>query len=308
MKYLGVLMAILLLLLSSCGNVSGLSGKTVQEDPDAPDRDNTPVVLPVEAPGIAVFGGNGATVDYSHANDGGYVMVAYEGENSKIKVQIRFSGGDPYTYNLTPNAGFQPFPLSLGNGDYEIGVFTGIGGDQYVEAAKQSIPVVMENEFAPFLRPSQYVWYTPESLAVSKAQEICAGAKTDLGAVEKIFLYVTDTVAYDYDKAATVQSGYLPNIDETLQTGKGICFDYASLITAMLRSQRIPCKLDIGYAGKAYHAWISIYSEKTGWIANYIELHDDQWSMLDPTFYAGGSTGDPNLIGDGTNYNPMYYY
>lgn len=235
-------------------------------------------------------------------------MIAYEGDNPRIKVQIRFNDGDPYTYNLIPNAGFQAFPLSLGNGDYEIGVFTGVGGNQYLEAAKQSIPVAMEDEFAPFLHPSQYVWYTPESLAVLKAPEICAGAKTDLGAVEKIFLYVTKTVSYDYDKAATVQSGYLPDIDETLQTGKGICFDYASLITAMLRSQGIPCKLDIGYAGKAYHAWISVYSKETGWIANYIELHDDQWSMLDPTFYAGGSTGDPNLVGDGTNYNPMYYY
>ena len=38
-------------------------------------------------------------------------------------------------------------------------------------------------------------------------------------------------VTYDEDKAATVETGYLPDIDETLSTGKGICFDYAGLHT-----------------------------------------------------------------------------
>ena len=41
----------------------------------------------------------------------------------------------------------------------------------------------------------------------------------------------------------------LPSVDETLKTKKGICFDYAALMTAMLRSQGIPTKLEIGYQG-----------------------------------------------------------
>ena len=76
-----------------------------------------------------------------------------------------------------------------------------------------------------------------------------------------------NNITYDTKKAETVENGYLPDVDETLETQKGICFDYAALMTSMLRSQGIPTKLQIGYAGKVYHAWISVYLEETGWIA-----------------------------------------
>ena len=32
-------------------------------------------------------------------------------------------------------------------------------------------------------------------------------------------------------------------------------------MTAMLRSQNIPCKLVVGCAGTTYHAWIDVYVE-----------------------------------------------
>ncbi|MDR1028743.1 MAG: transglutaminase-like domain-containing protein [Clostridiales Family XIII bacterium] len=302
---------------ASCGKIGdtvdsltsaiGGGGSSVEENPDAPDRDNTPQVLVCEAPGANTFEGNGGTVDYSHANDG-YIMVKYDGENPKVKLQITFPGSEPYTYDLRTNVGFEAFPLSLGSGSYDVGVFTNVEGDKYAQAAKQTITAEITDEFAPFLRPNQYIFYAPESDAVAKAQEVCAGSKSDLGATEKIFLYVIDSVAYDFDKAATVQSGYVPNVDETLGTGKGICFDYASLTSAMLRSQNIPCRLVIGYAGAAYHAWIRVYSRETGEVASMIEFHGGEWARMDPTFAASGDKADPNVIGDGTNYNPLYDY
>ena len=60
--------------------------------------------------------------------------------------------------------------------------------------------------------------------------------------VEKIYSFVVDNITYDKQKAATVTSGYLPNLDAVLQSGTGICFDYSAVMTAMLRSQRIPHK------------------------------------------------------------------
>ncbi|GHU67854.1 hypothetical protein AGMMS49983_19640 [Clostridia bacterium] len=123
----------------------------------------------------------------------------------------------------------------------------------------------------------------------------------------KVYDYVTKNVTYDYDKAANVQSGYVPNVDDTLSTGKGICFDYAALMTAMLRSQRIPCELIVGYAGEAYHAWIAAHCTDTGKVVN-IEFDGDKWTLMDPTFAASGDRADPNVIGDGENYNPVYYY
>ena len=280
---------------------------SVTEDPDTPDRDNTPVVLETTADGEEAFDGNGASVDFSNASDG-YIMAKYEGDNPKIKIQITKTGGSTYTYDVHPGEPFVGFPLSEGNGSYNVAMFLNIEGDKYSQACAQEIQAEMQDEFSPFLRPNQYSNFTASTRAVTKAESLAQGCKSDLKVIEGLFIYVTENVSYDYDKAATVESGYVPNIDETLSTGKGICFDYASLMACMMRTQRIPCKLEVGYAGSAYHAWISVHVEGIGWVANMIQFNDDKWTLMDPTFAAGGDTSDPNLIGDGENYNPVYYY
>ena len=52
-----------------------------------------------------------------------------------------------------------------------------------------------------------------------------------------------------------------------METGKGICFDYASLAASMLRSQGIPTKIIFGYVApdNLYHAWNMFYTEEKGW-------------------------------------------
>ena len=77
-----------------------------------------------------------------------------------------------------------------------------------------------------------------------------------------------------------------------------------------LRSQNVPTKLVIGYAGSAYHAWISVYSEKDGWIDNVIYFDGEKWNLMDPTF-ASSSNSSPSVmkfIGDGKNYKAKYAY
>jgi hypothetical protein len=282
---------------------------TVEEDDSAPDWDNAPKVLENDAPGKKTFDGDGATVDYSNVNQG-YVMVKYKGDNSHIKVQITNTGTEdgPYTYDLNPNGEYQALPLSQGDGKYDVAVYTNIEGNKYAVAAEKTVKMKLKDEFSPFLRPSQYVDYTADSKCVAKAAELTEGTKSDMGAAEQIYLYVIKNVTYDYDKAKSVQSGYLPDVDETLDSGTGICFDYAALTAAMLRSQGIPCKLIIGYAGSAYHAWIAIYSKETGEFAAMIEFTGDKYNLADPTFTAAGDDADPNVVGDGDKYQPLYYY
>lgn len=278
--------------------------KGTNEDPNAPDRDNTPSVLSTEHPGSDVFNGSNCKVDYSNASKG-YIMAQYNGGNDKVKFQLT-SGSDTYNYDLSTNGTWEAFPLSAGSGEYTVGIFENISGDQYKQAMKEVFKADIENEFEPFLHPNQYVNFTEKTKAVSLSQEVCAGAKSDLGAVEKIFIYTTENITYDYDEAKSVQPGYLPDIDETLDTGKGICFDYAAVMSAMLRVQQIPSKLVIGYADDAYHAWISVYLEDHGWV-DAIEIKDNDWSFMDPTFASSGDDSDPNK-GDGANYQPNYFY
>ena len=75
---------------------------------------------------------------------------------------------------------------------------------------------------------------------------------------------------------------------QVLETKKGICFDYAALMTGMLRSQNVPCKLVVGYANKSYHAWISVWSADKGWINGAIFFDGSDWKLMDPTFASTG--------------------
>lgn len=56
---------------------------------------------------------------------------------------------------------------------------------------------------------------------------------------------------------------------------------------AMLRSQRIPSRLEVGYVGELYHAWISCYIDEIGWVDRIIEFDGHSWSLMDPTLAAG---------------------
>jgi hypothetical protein len=267
-------------------------------------RDTQPVVLVPRADGTQIFKGTASLIDASHLEDG-YVMVKYTG-NGRIKMQLSCNNQEPYTYDLPASGEFQVFPLSSGNGHYTLKIYRNISGDQYAFVDGASFNVNLKNEFTPFLHPNQYVDYTEKTAAVAFSGELAKGASDDLDVVRRIYDYVVKNVVYDTDKAENVSSSYLPDLDDTLNTKKGICFDYAALMTAMLRVQRIPTQLVIGYAGKDYHAWISVYTEETGWINGIIQFDGRNWVLMDPTFAAG--QGLAQYIGDGSNYNAMFYY
>ena len=67
-------------------------------------------------------------------------------------------------------------------------------------------------------------------------KELAASCTTDADIAAAVYDYMVKNIQYDTEKAATVQNGYLPSPDETLKTGKGICFDYASLAAAITSS------------------------------------------------------------------------
>ena len=143
---------------------------------------------------------------------------------------------------------------------------------------------------------------------VATAASLCAGTADPLAKVTVVYHYVIGNITYDYDLAATVTSGYLPNLDSVLAGGKGICFDYAALMTGMLRSQGVPTKLVIGYAGEVYHAWINVWSESTGWVDGVIFFDGTSWQRMDPTFASSGGQGIMEYIGNGANYSAKYFY
>ena len=189
-------------------------------------------------------------------------------------------------------------------------VYENVSGTKYSTVLSLTTTVTLTDEFAPFLRPNQYVDYASAPNTVAKAAELTAGITDPLTKVEKIYNFVVKNLTYDRELAATVQSGYLPVLDSVLAAKKGICFDYAALMTGMLRSQGVPCRLVVGYAGTVYHAWISVWTAESGWIDGAIYFDGVSWQRMDPTFASSGKQSQSIMqyIGDGKNYTVKYIY
>ncbi len=305
--------------LISCGDQqpaynSGSSGSTEISSSEAVakgasgTRDNTIRVLTPEASGVDVYSNDDASIDVSNASEG-YVMVKYTGDAAKVRMLIETPAGNTYNYLMDLDGNYDVYPLSEGSGTYKIGVYENLHDDQYAAAFTQSVNVTLKDEYSMFLYPNAYVDFSASSSAVKKGQELAASANSDIEVVQNVYHYITKNISYDYDKAATVQSGYIPVVDDTLASGTGICFDYASLMGAMLRSQAIPTRLEIGYAGTEYHAWISVYTEETGWIDDIIQFDGSQWTLMDPTLGSYASDKEvKKYIEDDTYYQLKYKY
>ena len=293
------------LIVSFLSGCSG-SGDSSENHTDEKRTTSTEFLSPV-ASGQVLYGNEIISIDASNASEG-YVMVQYTGSADKTKLQITAPDGDIYSYNLAAGS-YETFPLSAGNGTYQIAVLEHAFDDMYSIAFSQNIDAAITDEFKPFLYPNQYVWFTPESKAIALGVEISEKSSNDLDYIEQVYHYVIENITYDEELAANVQADYLPDIDSTLDSGKGICFDYASLMAAMLRSQNIPTKLVVGYSGDAYHAWISVHVAEIGWIDKIIEFDGTNWSLMDPTLAANNSASSvKEYIGDGSNYTVKYSY
>lgn len=263
-------------------------------------------VTTVEASGVYVKSNEEATIDYSNTCDG-YVMVQYTAATSqRLKVKVQ-GPSTTYTYNLTPKK-WEAFPLSDENGEYQVTVFKNVVDNKYAAVLSLTVDVSMEDEFAPFIHSNQYVNFDAAPKTVAKAAEIAGDIKDPLQKVAEIYNYVVYGMTYDTELAATVTSGYLPDLDRVLENMSGICFDYAALMTGMLRSQGVPTKLVVGYAGDAYHAWINVWSDSVGWMEGVVYFDGTNWQHMDPTFASSGGRDVMEYIGNGANYSAKYFY
>lgn len=259
------------------------------------------------APGTVTYGNDTIDVDISNVSDG-YIMVQYQGTREKLRVQITIPDSTVYDYTIYPGS-YETLPLTGDSGNYHINVLEHVRNNKYALMVSEDFNVAINDEFTPFLYPNMYVWYTGDHEAIKYAALLSDLSSTDLEYVEQVYLYVTQNISYDSVLASTVKSGYVPDIDNTLQSGKGICWDYASLMAAMLRSQGIPTKLVFGYSSDAYHAWISVYLTEIGWVDGIIQFDGLHWSLVDPTLAANNSKkAVKKYIGDGTNYTVKYLY
>jgi len=244
------------------------------------------IPMPV-ASGVLVEQNDRVAIDYSNTRDG-YIIVLHSGKAaSELRVVVKAPHDETYIYILRDGDIAEVIPLAEGDGEYTISVFEHVEGDQYRQILTLTVDVTLTEDHAPFIRPSQFVNYTRDSHLVGLAYDLTKDSKDTDEKITAIYTFVVDKFVYDYELAESVPSGYIPNLDDVLERRKGICFDYASLVTAMLRSQGIPAMLEIGYHGDEYHAWISVHCPENGWIENRFNYNGMDWAMRDPTVESG---------------------
>lgn len=234
------------------------------------------IVIAILSSSMNVFAA-GEYIDKSQINNG-IIKVNYVSSNG---VAVRVSkGGTSYDYILGNQTGI---PLQLGNGDYDISVLSNVGGNKYKQIHKETVTVNLSDSNDIYLQSIQMINFNSNMEAVKLAKGLTKNASSDKEKVQIIYDYIVSNISYDTPKIGTMASNYLPSIDETLSSKKGICYDYSALFAGMLRSIGIPTKLMMGYKDDidAYHAWNQIYLSET-----------NEWITVDATYGAGYKSGN----------------
>ncbi len=234
---------------------------------------------------VASTGSNKATLDTSGLAKGtiGIRLANKTVVDTKAKIS---KGGASYTYTLTASTDGQTvwLPLQMGNGQYEIAVLEHVADKKYRVSLAEKINVTVKNTPDVFLNSTQAIDWKDADKALAKAKELTEGAATDEQKAKAIYEYIIRNVSYDKELARKVTTDYVPDIDGTLKSGKAICYGYATLYAAMLRSEGIPAKLAMGTTNLVdeYHAWNEVYL-------------GGKWVIVDTTVDAGLSKGDKKV-------------
>lgn len=213
----------------------------------------------------------------SSSKDKGIVKVSVNVPGStKIKMTVK-KGDKQYVYDIVNDGSTDAFPLQLGNGDYQVTVLKNIGGTKYTPLKSENVSLSIDDPNTVYLQSIQNVEWNMSTQAVKKANALMEGYKAGNVKLEKVYEFVISNYKYDYDKAESVQTGYIPVVDDTYTSKKGICYDYSAMFAAMLRSNGIPTRLVKGYTVnvEGYHAWNEVYDEGS-----------KSWIVIDTTYDA----------------------
>lgn len=231
-----------------------------------------------------------STIDVdSSESDRGIVKVKFNtGSEKKIKLLVKHDDSK-YYYNLSNSEDYVNFPLQFGNGTYTVSIYENTTGSKYRKLHSESFTVNVEDQNDVFLNSIQEIDWHIEDEAIAMAQVLVDEATeakvastrndyatlTDDEVIQLMYDYVVENIKYDYDKIKGLEYNYIPDINSTLETGTGICYDYSSLLASMLRSQGVPTKLVKGYTSwtSVYHAWNEIYLAS-----------EDRWVIVDTTY------------------------
>ena len=248
----------------------------------------------------AVEGVIQATLDVGSAPNGvALVKVDTLPTNVHCVVQIHKDGGMDQ-FDIQSRGSWIGMPLARGNGSYRILVAYNIGGSDYAVPLDHTFNVSLASGLKPFTASSIIANFSRGSASVALAGNLCSPQSSLDGKIDAVYNWIVKNISYNRTLAAQITNkqvtSYIPNPDKTLSSRTGICYDYASLMCAMLRSQGIATRMIMGNTPQGYHAWNEVYIDGTGWVVvagfSWQNLTGASWVRFDTTFAAGGMTSE----------------
>lgn len=228
------------------------------------------------APAAIIHAENGVGIS---DNRNGTVTIKYgNSSNTKIAITVVKNGDSiRYQYIVQEKNLNAVIPMTLGNGTYTISVLKNIEGNRYSSLSSKEVTLKLKDYKSSYLTSNEMIKWSKKNAAIKKANKIAKKYKGQLSKVKGIYKYLVTTYHYDYDKFSKNTNGslgyYMPNINTTYKTKKGICYDISALTASMLRSIGVQTKMITGYPankyydGRSYHAWNKLYSkEKKKWL------------------------------------------
>lgn len=223
---------------------------------------------------------NGVSLQKIPSTAEGKVTLTGETVNSKLKILIiKEETQRWYDVGLQDGKFNEEIWLIDGEGKYQVSVLVHKEGRRYTFGPT----VFVENtvEVNRFLVPTLHVESNNEEI-ITLAQEITKDAVSDREKAKSIYNWLTKNIRYDYKK-------YLRQINKnfdnkygalnTLETKKGVCYDYSTLFAALGRASGLQVKVIKGNFKGLYrnelHAWNEIYISE-----------EDTWINVDSTFGA----------------------
>lgn len=243
----------------------------------------------------------------------GVFHARYVGITGSAKVEVRYENRRAQIYHISPGKEYTAIPLSHGSGKYRIRMLESVmeKRDYYRVIYDSTIEVNLENSLDPFRQSGYYIDSSTNSYTAKLAREIVKGCSTEGDKVEAIYDYIVHNVSYDNNLASNPPANYKPLNERTLSNGKGICIDYAALMTSMCRSQGIPAKMVSGNVDNGeFHAWVEVYISDGSSIPSAVGGQANGWTLIDPTY---GSNATYRDVGSNYNikqrnyYTPVYY-
>jgi len=182
-----------------------------------------------------------------------------------------------------------------------------------------------------YLNPEQYI-VSNDPLILSTAKKVVGTEKNPYEKARLLYAYVASEMMYDANSPIASSGSYsairdiLRKTSVTADTGKGLvydaskdeyneqtfkvqegglCFDYATLLVALLRAEGIPSRVVVGYVvtednvaelkekgetniTKNPHAWVEIYLAPYGWIHVDPTITGLNFNQAKATFAVGG--------------------